>query len=59
MLSAKARESRGGSDAQAVVTATLLDKGDVTHVTVVTDLTLSGKIAWFGGASSTMSAVLC
>lgn len=45
MLSAKARESRDGSDAQAVVTATLLDKGDVTHVTVATDLTLSGKIA--------------
>lgn len=48
VLSAKGRESRGGGDAQAVVTATLVDKGDVTHVTVVTDLTLSGKIAQFG-----------
>ncbi|NEK87328.1 SRPBCC family protein [Blastococcus saxobsidens] len=48
VLSAKGRESRGGGDAQAVVTATLVDKGDVTHVTVLTDLTLSGKVAQFG-----------
>lgn len=59
VLSAKARESRGGGDAAAVVTATLLDKGDATHVTVVTDLTLSGKIAQFGrGVINDVSSAL-
>lgn len=59
VLSAKGREARGGGDAQAVVTATLLDKGDVTHVTVVTDLTLSGKIAQFGrGVINDVSSAL-
>lgn len=59
VLSAKGRESRGGGDAQAVVTATLVDKGDVTHVTVVTDLTLSGKIAQFGrGVINDVSSAL-
>jgi carbon monoxide dehydrogenase subunit G len=48
VLSAKGRETQGGGDAQAVVTATLLDKGETTHVTVITDLTLSGKVAQFG-----------
>lgn len=48
VLTAKGRESRGSGDAQALVTATLIDKGDITHVTVLTDLTLSGKVAQFG-----------
>ena len=59
VLSAKGREARGGGDAQALVTATLLDKGDVTHVTVITDLNLSGKIAQFGrGVITDVSAAL-
>lgn len=59
VLTAKAREARGGGDAQALVTATLLDKGDVTHVTVITDLNLSGKIAQFGrGVITDVSAAL-
>lgn len=59
VLSAKGREARGGGDAQAVVTATLLDKGDATHVTVITDLSLSGKVAQFGrGVITDVSAAL-
>lgn len=48
VLSAKGREARGGGDAQAMVTATLTGKGDITEVTVLTDLALSGKVAQFG-----------
>lgn len=59
VLSGKGREARGGGDAQVLVTATLVDKGDLTHVTVLTELTLSGKLAQFGrGVMNDVSTAL-
>jgi uncharacterized protein len=47
-IEASGRESRGTGTADAEVTATLVEDGDGTLVTVVTDLTISGKVAQFG-----------
>ncbi|MHA3700695.1 SRPBCC family protein [Jatrophihabitans sp. YIM 134969] len=59
VLSAKGREARGGGDAQALVTASLSAQGNVTHVSVITELTLSGKIAQFGrGVITDVSSAL-
>lgn len=48
VISAKAREARGGGDAQAMITATLTEDGNATRVNVLTDLALTGKVAQFG-----------
>jgi carbon monoxide dehydrogenase subunit G len=42
------KDVRGGGTAKALVTATMLDKGDYTEVSVVTDFTVTGKPAQFG-----------
>ena len=47
-LKAEGRETRGQGNASAVITATLTEDGDGTQVTVVTDLTVTGKVAQFG-----------
>jgi hypothetical protein len=47
-LKAEGRETRGQGNASAVITATLVPDGDGTQVTVVTDLTITGKVAQFG-----------
>lgn len=60
VLLAEGRESRGQGNASATVTASLTDAGgDRTHVSVVTDLTVTGKVAQFGrGVLSDVSAKL-
>jgi carbon monoxide dehydrogenase subunit G len=47
-LKAEGRETRGQGNASAVITATLVEDGGGTHVTVATDLTITGRVAQFG-----------
>lgn len=48
VLKASGRDTRGQGNASAVITATMTPDGDGTRVTVVTDLTVTGKVAQFG-----------
>jgi len=49
VIVASGREARGGGTAAATITATLTAAGpDATEVTVVTDLTITGRPAQFG-----------
>jgi hypothetical protein len=48
VLRAEGRETRGQGGASATITATLEPDGDGTKVVVVTDLTVTGKVAQFG-----------
>ncbi|MFJ4828582.1 SRPBCC family protein [Streptomyces sp. NPDC088747] len=48
VLHARGRDTRGQGNADARVTARLVPDGDGTRVTVVTRLTITGKIAQFG-----------
>jgi carbon monoxide dehydrogenase subunit G len=48
VLRAEGRETRGQGNASATITATLQPDGDGTAVTVVTDLTITGRVAQFG-----------
>jgi len=48
VLRAEGRETRGQGNAAATVTAQLTPDGDGTEVAVVTDLTVTGKVAQFG-----------
>jgi carbon monoxide dehydrogenase subunit G len=48
VISAQGRDARGNGTASATVTAQLSDAGDQTGVSVVTDLTITGKPAQFG-----------
>lgn len=48
VLSAAAREARGGGTARATIAASLEDVGGQTTVNVVTDLDITGKPAQFG-----------
>ncbi|GAC1592225.1 MAG: hypothetical protein NVS3B21_11640 [Acidimicrobiales bacterium] len=48
VLRAEGRDTRGQGNANATVTATLVDDGSGTAVKVVTDLTITGKVAQFG-----------
>jgi len=48
VLKAEGRDTRGQGNANALVTATLNPDGDGTAVKVVTDLTITGKVAQFG-----------
>ncbi|GAC1376935.1 MAG: hypothetical protein NVSMB4_06100 [Acidimicrobiales bacterium] len=48
VLRAEGRDTRGQGNANATVTATLVDDGTGTAVKVVTDLTITGKVAQFG-----------
>jgi carbon monoxide dehydrogenase subunit G len=48
VLKATGRDTRGQGNANATITATLVPDGDGTRVTVVTDLTITGKVAQFG-----------
>jgi uncharacterized protein len=48
VLKATGRDIRGQGNANATITATLVPDGDGTRVTVVTDLTITGKVAQFG-----------
>jgi hypothetical protein len=48
VLHAEGRETRGQGNASATITAQLTPDGDGTLVSVVTDLTIAGKVAQFG-----------
>lgn len=48
VLKAEGRETRGQGNANATVTAQLAAAGDSTTVSVVTDLTVTGRVAQFG-----------
>jgi carbon monoxide dehydrogenase subunit G len=48
VLRAEGRETRGQGNASATVTADLAPQGAGTRVRVVTDLTITGKVAQFG-----------
>ena len=48
VIKAEGRDTRGQGNASATITATLVPDGDGTHVSVLTDLTVTGKVAQFG-----------
>jgi carbon monoxide dehydrogenase subunit G len=48
VVAAEGRETRGQGNARATVTATLEPDGSGTKVRVVTDLTVTGRVAQFG-----------
>lgn len=48
VLRAEGRETRGQGNANATITATLTPDDDGTAVSVVTDLTVTGRVAQFG-----------
>ncbi len=48
VLRAEGRETRGQGNATATITATLVPSGDGTRVSVLTDLSITGRVAQFG-----------
>jgi uncharacterized protein len=59
VLRAEGRETRGQGNANATITVDLEADGDGTKVSVVTDLTVTGKVAQFGrGVLADVSAKL-
>jgi carbon monoxide dehydrogenase subunit G len=59
VLRAEGRDTRGQGNANATITATLVPDGDGTHVTVATDLQVTGRVAQFGrGVMADVSAKL-
>jgi carbon monoxide dehydrogenase subunit G len=59
VLRAEGREQRGQGRASALVTATLTPQGEGTHVDVVVDLQIQGRVAQFGrGVLQDVSAQL-
>jgi carbon monoxide dehydrogenase subunit G len=59
VLRAEGRDTRGQGNASATITATLVPDGDGTKVSVLTDLTITGKVAQFGrGVLGDVSAKL-
>jgi len=59
VIRAEGRDTRGQGNASATITATLVPEGDGTKVSVVTDLTVTGKVAQFGrGVMADVSAKL-
>jgi len=59
LLEATGRDTKGAGNAAANIKAELTAKGDITHVSVLTDLTVTGKVAQFGrGVLGDVSAKL-
>lgn len=59
VLKAQGRDTRGQGNASALITATMTPDGEGTKVSVVTDLTVTGKVAQFGrGVLAEVSAKL-
>ena len=48
VIRAEGRDTRGQGNASATITATLVAESGGTHVSVLTDLTVTGKVAQFG-----------
>lgn len=53
VLRATGREARGPGTVDALVTASLKGEGDATAIDLKTDLTVTGKVAQFGGSVMT------
>jgi carbon monoxide dehydrogenase subunit G len=59
VLKATGRDTRGQGNASATITASMVPDGDGTKVSVLTDLTVTGKVAQFGrGVLADVSAKL-
>src|SRR5205085_12285275 len=59
VLRAEGRDTRGQGNANATITATLTPDGDGTKVVVLTDLTVTGRVAQYGrGVMADVSAKL-
>jgi uncharacterized protein len=59
VLRAEGRETRGQGNANATITATLTPDGEGTAVAIITDLTITGRVAQFGrGVLADVSAKL-
>ena len=59
VLKATGRETRGQGNASATITADLRPDGDGTAVTIITDLTITGRVAQFGrGVMADVSSAL-
>jgi carbon monoxide dehydrogenase subunit G len=59
VIKASGRDTRGQGNASATISATMQPDGDGTRVSVVTDLTVTGKVAQFGrGVLGDVSAKL-
>ncbi len=59
VILAEGRDTRGQGNASATVTATLQPDGEGTRVTIVSDVTITGKVAQFGrGVISDVSGKL-
>ncbi|MGQ0432328.1 MAG: SRPBCC family protein [Microthrixaceae bacterium] len=59
VLRAEGRETRGQGNANATITAALVADGDGTAVSIITDLTVTGRVAQFGrGVLADVSAKL-
>jgi len=59
VIKAEGRDTRGQGNASALITASLTPDGDGTHVRVLTDLTVTGKVAQMGrGVMADVSAKL-
>ena len=59
VIDASGRDTRGQGNAKATIVVTMLDDGDGTRVDVVTDLSITGKVAQFGrGVLADVSAKL-
>lgn len=59
VLKASGRDARGQGNAAALVTATMSEQGAGTLVSIITDLTVSGRVAQFGrGVMHDVSAKL-
>ena len=59
VIKASGRDTRGQGNASATISATMQPDGEGTKVSVVTDLTVTGKVAQFGrGVLADVSAKL-
>jgi carbon monoxide dehydrogenase subunit G len=59
VLKASGRDTRGQGNASATVTAQMAESGGGTTVSIVTDLSISGRVAQFGrGVMGDVSAKL-
>jgi carbon monoxide dehydrogenase subunit G len=59
VLKATGRDTRGQGTASAMVTAVMVPDGDTTAVSIVTDLSITGRVAQFGrGVMGDVSARL-
>ena len=59
VLEATGRDTRGAGNASAAIVAQLTERGTSTHVSVLTDLSVTGKVAQFGrGVLADVSAKL-